>query len=314
MGRTQRTGRTTKPPGGGTVTINLESEGYADQPSRHRTCWKHIQALIYGQRKRITKQQAEEIESFKLTSPCFFHTIPHRERSKKRFKHKNAVSKLKKELDSVDFDCYLENLWKSFSEDRKASFTYLDSLWFTMYAEASSGEKVLKWIKRKNILSKKYVLVPIVRWSHWSLLIFCHFGESMLSENITPCMLLLDSLDMANPKRLEPDIRKFVWDIYESEGRPVNKHMISQIPLLVPKVPQQRNDVECGNYVLYFINLFVQDAPENFSMEGYPYFVDVKGRKRSANEARDYERRLEFGNRGMKAGKLKPSQAFNFVS
>lgn len=114
------------------------------------------------------------------------------------------------------------------------------------------------------VLVRTILLLEIVLFRcHWSLLIFCHFGESLLSENITPCMLLLDSLEMASPKRLEPDIRKyvlcfcennfflsrvqqsnicqrsisrFVWDIYESEGRPENKHMISQIPLLVPKV------------------------------------------------------------------------------
>ncbi len=38
-------------------------------------------------------------------------------------------------------------------------------------------------------------------------------------------------------------------------------------------MPQQRNDVECGSFVLYFINLFVESAPEDFSMESYPYFV-----------------------------------------
>ncbi|KAJ6892941.1 ubiquitin-like-specific protease 2B [Populus alba x Populus x berolinensis] len=182
MGRTRRTGRKTRPHGGGVVTIDLES-GFRN--SRFSALYQSI------------------CSSF-------------------------------------------ANLWKSFSEDKKMSFAYLDSLWFTMYTDASSGVKVLEWIKRKHIFSKKYVLVPIVRWCHWSLLIFCHFGESLLSENITPCMLLLDSLEMASPKRLEPDIRKCH-----------NREMV----------------VECGNYVLYFINLFVQDAPENFHMEGYPYFM-----------------------------------------
>ena len=46
---------------------------------------------------------------------------------------------------------------------------------------------------------------------HWSLLIFCHFGESTKSETRTPCMLLLDSLEKANPRQLEPDIRKYVY-------------------------------------------------------------------------------------------------------
>lgn len=40
------------------------------------------------------------------------------------------------------------------------------------------------------------------------------------------------------------------------------------------QVPQQRNGEECGNFVLYYINLFIESAPENFSIsEGYPYFV-----------------------------------------
>uniref|UniRef100_A0A2N9FIK6 Ubiquitin-like protease family profile domain-containing protein n=1 Tax=Fagus sylvatica TaxID=28930 RepID=A0A2N9FIK6_FAGSY len=109
--------------------------------------------------------------------------------------------------------------------------------------------------------------------SHWSLLIFCHFGESLQSETRTPCMLLLDSLEKANPRRLEPEIRKFVLDIYKAEGRLETKDSIYRIPLLVPEVPQQRNDVECGSFVLYFINLFVESAPEDFSMESYPYFM-----------------------------------------
>lgn len=44
---------------------------------------------------------------------------------------------------------------------------------------------------------------------HWSLLVLCHLGENLKSETKTPCMLLLDSLVMTNPKRLEPDIRKY---------------------------------------------------------------------------------------------------------
>lgn len=38
-------------------------------------------------------------------------------------------------------------------------------------------------------------------------------------------------------------------------------------------MPQQIDGNECGNFVLYFINLFLRCAPENFSMDGYPYFV-----------------------------------------
>ena len=47
--------------------------------------------------------------------------------------------------------------------------------------------------------------------NHWSLLIMCHFGESLESKIRAPCMLLLDSLQMVDPKRLEPNIRKYVF-------------------------------------------------------------------------------------------------------
>ncbi|KAE8657134.1 Cysteine proteinases superfamily protein, putative isoform 2 [Hibiscus syriacus] len=70
-----------------------------------------------------------------------------------------------------------------------------------------------------------------------------------------------------------PDVNQFVFNIYKAEGRPENRQTIYQIPLLVPKVPQQGNGKECGNFVLYFIKSFVESAAENFSIEDYPYFM-----------------------------------------
>lgn len=43
--------------------------------------------------------------------------------------------------------------------------------------------------------------------------------------------------------------------------------------IYIYQVPQQRDGEECGNFVLYFINLFMEGAPENFSVKDYPYFV-----------------------------------------
>ncbi|KAH9776652.1 ULP PROTEASE domain-containing protein [Citrus sinensis] len=212
--------------------------------SKHRTCWLHTVAFLHARKMKISKQK---IRNFELTAPCFLGTFSCRRRSKRRVKCKNTslikgknsssvkckdmITKRKKnKLDSGKFEHLLDNLWRSFSEDKKAGFTYLDSLWFDLYRKPSSKAKVLTWIKRKHIFSKKYVLVPIVCW--------------------------------------------FVMDIYKAEDRPETKELISRIPLLVPKVPQQRNGEECGNFVLYFINLFVEGAPENFNLEDYPYFME----------------------------------------
>ncbi|KAE8662618.1 Cysteine proteinases superfamily protein, putative isoform 7 [Hibiscus syriacus] len=163
------------------------------------------------------------------------------DKSNRRAKSRNSISKLKNKLDSGSFECYLGTIWSRFPEDKWALFMYLDCQWFAWYRKVSYRENVLSWIKNKHIFSKKYVLVPIVCWGHWSLLILCHFGESLQSKTITPCMMLLDSLQMSDPMRLEPDIRKFVFNIYKAKGRPENKQTIYQIPLLVPKVITVQN-------------------------------------------------------------------------
>ncbi|XP_023728809.1 probable ubiquitin-like-specific protease 2A isoform X2 [Lactuca sativa] len=136
------------------------------------------------------------------------------------------------------------------------------------YLDDSNKEKVLNWIKKKDIFSRKYVVFPIVQWGHWSVLIFCHFGESLGSKFKTPCILLLDSLAKADhSKQLEPVIRKNL-------ERTEDKKLLRKMPFLVPKVPQQRDNQECGFFALYYIKLFVESAPESFSISnGYPYFM-----------------------------------------
>ncbi|PWA74360.1 ulp1 protease family catalytic domain, Homeodomain-like protein [Artemisia annua] len=186
----------------------------------------------------------------------------------------NMVNHARK-LNSEKVHSYLEKLWLSFSEDKKSSLSHLDPLWYNMYSTGSNKEKVLKWIKKKDIFSRKYVFFPIVQWGHWSVLIFCHFGESLESKVKTPCILLLDSLEKTDHStQLEPLIRKFVLDIYGKLKRTEDKRLLRKMPFLVPKVPQQRDGEECGYFALYYIKLFVESAPESFSIyEGYPYFM-----------------------------------------
>ncbi|KAK4778870.1 hypothetical protein SAY86_006398 [Trapa natans] len=185
-----------------------------------------------------------------------------------------AVPRQPKKIDTKTFEHYLGILKKNFSKRKNPSFVFLDCLWFTLYMQKPTKERVLTWIKNKRILTKKYVVVPIVCWSHWNLLILCHLGGGSSQSNTgTRCMLLLDSLLMSDPKRLEPDIRKFVMGIYEVENKPHKEAEVREIPLLIPKVPQQRNADDCGLFVLYFLKLFVQNAPVNFSHHGYPYFM-----------------------------------------
>lgn len=76
--------------------------------------------------------------------------------------------------------------------------------------------------------TKKFFLLKLVKtinifWHfnrrHWNLLILCHFGEKKQSKTKKPCMLLLDSLQSTEPKRLEPDIRRFAFVLYFCSSR-----------------------------------------------------------------------------------------------
>ncbi|KAJ4849555.1 hypothetical protein Tsubulata_048347, partial [Turnera subulata] len=160
--------------------------------------------------------------------------IPRRARSKRRSKYIPKEIIAKEKLDTEAFERYIGHLWPTLPEEKRNSFICLDSIWFNLYMKPAYKTRVVEWIKKKKIFSKKYVVVPILRWSHWCLLIMCDLGGSFQSE-AAPYFLLLDSLQKANSRRFEPEIRKFVLDIYKSEGGAGNKKLRSQIKLLVPK-------------------------------------------------------------------------------
>ncbi|KAG6430149.1 hypothetical protein SASPL_108211 [Salvia splendens] len=135
------------------------------------------------------------------------------------------------------FEIYIENMWRKLSEEENNEFTYLDSLWFSLHAKGPHNSKVLSWIKRKDIFSKKYVFVPIVQLY------------------VLRCYL-------------------FVFDIFKTEERPENKELIRKLPLLSPKVPQQKNSEECGIFVLYYIYKFLKSAYGNVSFStGCTHFM-----------------------------------------
>ncbi|KAH9621197.1 hypothetical protein KSS87_021439 [Heliosperma pusillum] len=236
--------------------------------TKHRSCWRHLAAYRQGGRGKMTEMEMKELN--RRFGPCFSNKRVCRKRSVRK-SNEPALPRLK--MSDAIFNDHLENLWRSLSDDKKATFTHVESWCFYLYL--MKRPKAMELIKRKDIFSKKYsyVFVPIVCWDHWRLLIFCHFGEDTCSKTRTRCILLLDSAESC-AQLIGPDVRRFVFDIFKAESRPESKETINRIPLIVPKVPQQTNAVDCGRFVLYFMKLFIDAAPRNFSMSnGYPYFL-----------------------------------------
>lgn len=189
--------------------------------------------------------------------PSFYDNLPQNRSARIATSRRDKANQDK--LNTDIFELYMEDLWKNIDEDKKSAYAYFDSLWFYMYYCGQNIPNVLKWIKAKRIFSRQYVFVPIVCCGHWSLLVLCHFDEANCSDiKKGPRMIVLDSLKTADPTRFQSAIRKFIVDIYETEEREESKQFINKIRLEFPKVPQQ-NGEECGIYVLYFIQCFLQN-------------------------------------------------------
>ncbi|MQM23405.1 hypothetical protein Taro_056470 [Colocasia esculenta] len=124
-------------------------------------------------------------------------------------------------------------MMRTLGEERFVDVTILDCFWYHMYLNGSP--KVMEWIKEKGIFSKTCTLVPIVDGGHWNLLILCNLGKSF-NNNYSLCMNLLDSLIISEPMKAEPTIRRFVKDLYHTQGKLASSRTISSIPLLLPKI------------------------------------------------------------------------------
>ncbi|GJN28086.1 hypothetical protein PR202_gb16168 [Eleusine coracana subsp. coracana] len=266
--------------GRGEVLIDLESDGDED------VLTFFLLPLVASKSKRSRTNRRTTVTmrgNSKRALPSFYDNLPKNKSSRIATSRRNKANQDK--LDTGIFESYMEYVlhlyffleccllfWKHLvllllsqgslerlDEDKKSAYAYLDSLWFNMYYRGHNKPNVLKWIKAKRIFSRQYVFVPMVCCGHWSLLVLCHFNETDCSDaKKGPRMIVLDSLNTTDPTRLQSVIRRFIVDIYKTEEREESEQFINKIRLEFPKVPQQNGD-ECGIYVLYFIQCFLQN-------------------------------------------------------
>ncbi|KAH0466436.1 hypothetical protein IEQ34_003674 [Dendrobium chrysotoxum] len=129
--------------------------------------------------------------------------------------------------------------------------------------------KLRRWWKGVNIFSKAYILLPIHGSSHWSLVIICNPGKE---DNSGTLILHLDSLGLHSSQQISRIISNFLkeeWN-YMSQNPtadfPFRGHIWQHVPLRIDKkkvmVPQQKNEYDCGIFVLYFIKRFLEEAPQ----------------------------------------------------
>ncbi|XWS63649.1 hypothetical protein CRYUN_Cryun06bG0119200 [Craigia yunnanensis] len=130
--------------------------------------------------------------------------------------------------------------------------------------------KFRRWWKGVNFFQKAYVLIPINEDYHWSLVIICIPDKE---DDSGPIILHLDSLGLHSSRSVFKNIKSYMreeWNYLNQEVAPSDLPIADKIWENLPRrideksiaVPQQKNDYDCGLFVLFFMERFIEEAPE----------------------------------------------------
>ncbi|KMZ59436.1 hypothetical protein ZOSMA_68G00230 [Zostera marina] len=170
--------------------------------------------------------------------------------------------------------------------------------------------KLRRWLKGVNIFQKAYIFLPIHGDLHWSLAIICLPAKENESG---PIILHLDSLGFHYSNSIFDNIKKYLEEewryMYENVPAaevPIPKKIWDYLPQNIKKrkimVPQQKNEYDCGLFVLYFMERFIGEAPERVKNKDLAKFGDKWFKPEEASELR--KRLRELLKEKFRSGKL----------
>ncbi|KAK9935505.1 hypothetical protein M0R45_022607 [Rubus argutus] len=196
-------------------------------------------------------------------------------------------------LTSAIMNFYIRYLQQQASPTDRAicAFHFFNTFFYNKLKDAVSEKKnnkdnlyvkLRRWWKGVDIFQKAYILIPINEDVHWSLVIICIPDKE---EESGPIVLHLDSLGLHCSKSIFRNIKSFLkeeWCYLDQESG-ISDLTVSdcwkQLPdHIVEKklvVPQQKNDYDCGLFVLFFMERFIEEAPERLKKKD----LDMFGRK-----------------------------------
>lgn len=180
--------------------------------------------------------------------------------------------------------------------------------------------KFRRWWKGVNIFEKAYILIPIHDDLHWSLVIICFPDKK---DDSGPIILHLDSLGFHRSSTVFSNIKSYLkeeWR-YMNQEVPTDfpipdriwKHLDRRIEDKIIAVPQQKNDYDCGLFVLFFMERFIQEAPERLKKRDLAMFGKKWFRPEEASDLRKKIRAIlmdEFQN-AFKSGHISDSSSLS---
>ncbi|CAA6667035.1 unnamed protein product [Spirodela intermedia] len=193
-------------------------------------------------------------------------------------------------LSSTIMNFYILYLQKTISllGRPRGEYHFCNTYFYRKLEEATSqkGEiskhltKLRRWWKGVNIFEKAYIFLPIHGDLHWSLVIICIPAKK---DEFGPIILHLDSLGIHSSGLIFDNVERYLkeeWAYLNGSARPldlpISERIWRNLPRRIEKkkitVPQQKNDYDCGLFVLYFIERFIEAAPARLRREDLAMF------------------------------------------
>ncbi|XP_037413935.1 ubiquitin-like-specific protease 1D [Triticum dicoccoides] len=136
----------------------------------------------------------------------------------------------------------------------------------------SQFSKLRRWWRSVDIFKIPYLLLPIHGQVHWSLVIIFMPAKEIESG---PRVFHLDSLGLHSSDKVFGVIESYLikeWCHLQKDSSydipfsgTIWRHLSRNIHKEKIEVPQQQNDFDCGVFMLYYIDKFIQEAPDDLT-------------------------------------------------
>ncbi|CAN6352304.1 unnamed protein product [Urochloa humidicola] len=188
-------------------------------------------------------------------------------------------------LSSPVINYYIQNIKKTrLNRDGCRDKFYIFNTYFygkleeAVYPRLGDLSKLRRWWKGVNIFDRAYIIMPIHGTAHWSLVIICMPAKESISG---PIILHLDSLELHRSNKILNTVGRYLeaeWQYLKKNPSPDTSvsetwgDLPSNIHKQKVQVPQQYNGYDCGIFMLYYIERFIREAPERFTIDKLDMF------------------------------------------